>query len=68
MYIFVHVQSNRQNLVGTVVDTYRGYRNINLNLIGSGGFGKVYEFSDQRAVKEEFKVCYAHCSNVHINI
>ena len=25
-------------------------------MIGSGGFGKVYEFCDEKAIKEEFKV------------
>ena len=62
-------------MVGTVVNTYLGYRNINLKMIGSGGFGKVYEFPDQRAVKEEFKVhilCLLHVviyihSYVYIN-
>ena len=26
-------------------------------MIGFGGFGKVYEFCDEKAVKEESKVC-----------
>ena len=43
-------------MVGTVVQTYFGYRNV--TMIGSGGFGNVYKFSDQTAVKEEFKVLY----------
>ena len=55
--------------MGTVVNTYLGYRNINLKMIGSGGFGKVYEFPNQRAVKEEFKVhilSACTCSNICI--
>ena len=52
----MYVQNTRQDAVGTVIDTYFGYKNVTLN-IGSGGFGNVYEFSDKRAVKEEFKVC-----------
>ena len=52
--------------MGTVIDTYIGYKNVNLN-IGSGGFGNVYEFSDKRAVKEEFKVrMLSFCGNVLI--
>lgn len=41
--------------MGTVVKTYADYKNV--KLIDSGGFGKVYKYSDYRAVKEEFKVC-----------
>ena len=55
-------------MVGTVVNTYLGYRNINLKMIGSGGFGKVYEFPDQRAVKEEFKVHILCLLHVHVII
>lgn len=40
--------------MGTVIKAYHGYRNV--NLIGSGGFGRVYKYTDQVAVKEEFKV------------
>ena len=40
--------------MGTVVKTYAGYKNV--KLIDSGGFGNVYQYSNQRAVKEEFKV------------
>ena len=48
--------------MGTVVETYLGYREMNLKMIGSGGFGKVFEFPDGKAVKEEFKVflCLLH--------
>ena len=46
--------------MGTVVETYAKYKDV--ELIDSGGFGKVYKYSDQRAVKEEFKVClYTVC-------
>ena len=55
--ITVQVQKNRQSLVGTVVDTYFGYTGT--EKIASGGFGKVYKFSCQEAVKDEFKVCNA---------
>ena len=35
-----------------------------VNMIGSGGFGNVYKYTDQMAVKEEFKVRCTCCSNV----
>lgn len=47
------VQKDRQNLVGTVVDTY--FRYTDANNVASGGFGNVYKFPSQMAVKEEFK-------------
>ena len=50
----LYLQKNRQSEVGTVIDTYSGYRDV--NLIGSGGFGNVYQYKDHMAVKEEFKV------------
>ena len=54
--------------MGTVIDTYIGYRNVNFT-IGSGGFGNVYEFTDKRAVKEEFKVrMLSCCGNVLIHM
>ena len=40
--------------MGTVIDTYYGYRDV--NMIGQGGFGNVYQYRDKMAVKEEFKV------------
>ena len=40
--------------MGTVIGAYSEYRKF--NLIGSGGFGNVYQYKDQMAVKEEFKV------------
>lgn len=54
----IQVEKDRQNEVGTVIETYAGYRNK--KLIGSGGFGKVYKFTDEVAVKEEFEVCYPY--------
>ena len=49
--------------MGTVVETYAGYKNV--KLIDSGGFGKVYKYTNQKAVKEEFKVClYVYCVSV----
>ena len=54
--------------MGTVVSTYLGYRNINLKMIGSGGFGKVYEFPNQRAVKEEFKVHTRILCLLHVHV
>ena len=48
--------------MGTVVKTYAGYKNV--KLIDSGGFGNVYKNSNQRAVKEEFKVSYIHCMSI----
>ena len=53
--------------MGTVIDTYSGYRDV--NSIGSGGFGNVYQYKDQTAVKEEFKVLmlYMLLYYVHIN-
>ena len=50
----VHLQSNRQNEVSTVVKTYPEYRNV--MFIGSGGFDRVYKYTKQIVVKEEFKV------------
>ena len=39
--------------------------------IGRGTFGNVYQYSDQTAVKEEFKVricyMYIYCSNVVVS-
>ena len=53
---------SRKNLEGTVVDTYFGY--TDLEPIASGGFGKVYKLSRQKAVKDEYKVCYIHNGKV----
>ena len=50
------------DLVGTIRKTYFGYRSV--NLIGHGGFGNIYKYSDQIAIKEEHKVCFTCCSNV----
>ena len=49
--------------MGTVVKTYAGYNNV--KLIDSGGFGNVYKYSNQRAVKEEFKVII-YCVRIYI--
>lgn len=52
--------------MGTVVETYAGYNAV--KPIDSGGFGKVYKYTNQKAVKEEFKVClytvYLQCINL----
>ena len=48
--------------MGTVVDTY--FRYTDANNVASGGFGNVYKFPSQMAVKEEFKVCYGCSSNI----
>ena len=52
--------------MGTVIDTYSGYKDV--TLIGSGGFGNVYRYKDHTAVKEEFKVLilYMLCYIIYI--
>ena len=58
MLLIVHIQNSKQNLICTVIKTYSGYRNV--KWIDRGTFGNVYQYSDQTAVKEEFKVCYMY--------
>ena len=43
-------------MIGKVCEEYTTYNRDNENVIGDGGFGKVYKLNDKHAVKEESKV------------
>lgn len=54
--MYTHMQRSRNDMIGKVCEEYTTYNRDNENVIGDGGFGKVYKLNDKHAVKEESKV------------
>lgn len=54
-------------MIGKICEEYTTYSHKDENVIGDGGFGKVYKLNDNYAVKEESKVrTYVHiCIYTH---